>query len=237
MNSHTPQRQAARLAFVVPCFNGVEGLPTTAARLRDLLSRLKSERLAADDSYICFVDDGSRDRTWHVIAGLVAAHPDITGLKLARNVGHQGAVLAGLCECAGDATVTIDADLQDDEGVIRDMMLKLAEGYDVVLGVRHDRTSDTWSKRFFAETYYRLLTAMGVKTVFNHADYRLLSRRATAALCEFPETNLFLRGLVTLIGFKWTTVEYARRERVLGESKYPVRKMLSLAWEGITSFS
>ena len=172
-----------------------------------------------------------------IIAALNAQHNDVFGLKLARNIGHQRAVLAGLSECDGDALVTIDADLQDDESAIRDMLARFAEGYEVVLGVRADRSSDRWAKRFFAESYYRVLRMMGVETVFNHADYRLLSHRAAAALREFPEVNLYLRGLVTLVGFKWTTVQYARRIRAAGESKYPLRKMLSLAWEGITSFS
>lgn len=226
-----------RLAIVVPCYNEEEGLETTARALRDLLARLRAERLASEESYVCFVDDGSRDKTWEIIERLSAAHGDLSGLKLARNAGHQRAVLAGMYECKGDAVVTIDADLQDDEGAIRQMLVKLSEGYDVVLGVRNDRTADTWAKRFFAESYYRLLRMMGVNAVFNHADYRLLSRRALNALQDFPEVNLFLRGMVTLIGFKWTTVEYARRERLLGTSKYPLRKMLALAWEGITSFS
>ncbi|MCB1506692.1 MAG: glycosyltransferase family 2 protein [Hyphomicrobiaceae bacterium] len=237
MTAVVQMKSPPRLAIIVPCYNEEETLQATCEKLRTLLAALRAERAVAAQSYICFVDDGSRDKTWEIIARLTAEHDDIAGLKLARNVGHQAAVLAGLHECDGDALITIDADLQDDEGAIREMMQRMGQGYDVVLGVRADRSSDAWSKRFFAESYYRLLKAMGVKTVFNHADYRLLSQRAADALRQFPEANLFLRGMITLIGFKWTTVSYARRERLAGESKYPFRRMLSLAWEGITSFS
>lgn len=236
----TPVRQnsgAPRLTVIVPCYNEIECLEETASVLRALLASLAAERQIATESSICFVDDGSRDETWTMIARLANDHPEITGLKLSRNFGHQGAVLAGMLESSGDALVTIDADLQDDEGAIRDMIALYLNGYDVVLGVRKDRSADTWAKRFFAESYYRLLRAMGVRTVFNHADYRLMSRKAVEALRDFPEANLFLRGIINLIGFESTTVEYVRRERSKGTSKYPIRKMLSLAWEGITSFS
>lgn len=230
-------RGVPRLAIVVPCYNEEETLAATCEKLRDLLAELRAEGRVAASSYVCFVDDGSRDATWDLIAALAHSHADVSGLRLAANVGHQGAVLAGLAECEGDALVTIDADLQDDESAIRGMLAKLAEGHDVVLGVRTDRSSDSWAKRFFAEAYYRLLGAMGVKTVFNHADFRLLSRRAVEALRAFPESNLYLRGMVMKLGFRTATVDYARRPRLAGESKYPVRRMLSLGWQGITSFS
>jgi polyisoprenyl-phosphate glycosyltransferase len=225
------------LAIVVPCHNEEEMLPITAKALQSLLAELRSGGLAAGSSYVCFVDDGSRDRTWERICELAAVSEDFRGLKLARNFGHQGAVLSGMLECNADAVVTIDADLQDDERRILDMMQRYHEGCEVVLGVRSNRSSDSLFKRFSAETYYRLLQAVGVRVVFNHADYRLLSRRALSFLREYSEINLFLRGVVPLLGLKSAIVEYARRERFAGESKYPLRKMLALAWDGITSFS
>jgi glycosyltransferase involved in cell wall biosynthesis len=225
------------LAIVVPCHNEEEMLPVTAEALKSLLAELRRESLIAQSSYVCFIDDGSRDRTWERICEAAAASDDFRGLKLSRNFGHQGAVLSGMLECNADAVVTIDADLQDDERCIIDMMRRYHEGCEVVLGVRSNRSSDSFFKRFSAETYYRLLRIVGVRVVFNHADYRLLSRRALSFLREYSEINLFLRGVVPLLGLKSAIVEYARRERFAGESKYPLRKMLALAWDGITSFS
>jgi glycosyltransferase involved in cell wall biosynthesis len=238
---HTGQplraRGTPRLAIVVPCYNEEEVLSQTLSSLRSLLADLRRDGLAASDSYICFVDDGSRDRTWNMISTMTLRHADVQGLKLSRNFGHQGAVLAGMTECDADVVVTIDADLQDDERCIGEMLQRYREGYDVVLGVRSDRSSDTGFKRFTAELYYRALSAAGVRIVFNHADFRLMSREALAILREFRESNLFLRGLIPLIGLPSTIVEYARKERQAGESKYPFKKMVALAWEGVTSFS
>jgi glycosyltransferase involved in cell wall biosynthesis len=225
------------LAIVVPCHNEEEMLPVTAEALKSLLADLRTSGLAADSSYVCFIDDGSRDGTWERICELASTSSDFRGLKLSRNFGHQGAVLSGMLECNADAVVTIDADLQDDERCIMDMMRRYHDGCEVVLGVRSNRASDSFFKRFSAELYYRLLQAVGVRVVFNHADYRLMSRRALSFLREYSEINLFLRGVVPLLGLKSAIVEYARRERFAGESKYPLRKMLALAWDGITSFS
>lgn len=233
----TRRRRAPRLAIVVPCHNEEAALPATVTALRGLLADLVRAGQVAASSYICFVDDGSRDATWTLIERASAETAECSGLRLTRNFGHQGAVLAGMLECDADAVVTIDADLQDDERCIATMLERYAAGCDIVLGVRADRSSDVFFKRWTAELYYRLLRAMRVKVAFNHADFRLLSRRAIEALRQFEEANLFLRGLVGLVGLETATVAYSRRPRMAGESKYPLRKMLALAWEGITSFS
>jgi glycosyltransferase involved in cell wall biosynthesis len=225
------------LAIVVPCFNEEEALPATAKALGTLLSDLRAAQRVAASSYVCFVDDGSRDATWSAIVKLADDSADFHGLRLSRNFGHQGAVLGGMLECDADIVVTIDADLQDDERCIDDMVTQYHSGCEVVLGVRSSRSSDSFGKRFTAQLYYRLLARMGVRVVFNHADYRLLSRRAVALLREYTEANLYLRGVIPLLGLRSSIVQYARRERVAGESKYPLRKMLALAWNGITSFS
>lgn len=236
-SSQVPQRPLPRLAIVVPCHNEQESLRHTTAVLLARLQSLHAEQLAADDSYLCLVDDGSTDGTWPLIRELHAAEPRIRGLKLTRNFGHQGAVLAGMLECEADAVVTIDADLQDDERCIGDMLQQYQAGKHVVLGVREDRSSDGLLKRTTAHGYYRLLRLLGINVVFNHADYRLLSRRAVAELREYPETNLFLRGIVPLLGLPSAEVRYKRGPRMAGTTKYPARRMLSLAWEGVTSFS
>ena len=229
--------EAVRLGIVVPCFNEEEVLPETARRLAELLRRLVEKGLISPESRLYFVDDGSRDKTWPLIRALCAANDMYAGIKLSRNRGHQNALLAGLFLAEGDAIVSIDADLQDDVERIEEMVLHYTAGSDVVLGVRSDRRSDSLLKRLSAESYYRLLSAMGVKITFNHADYRLMSRRAIDSLREYKEANLFLRGVIPLIGYKTTTVEYVRSERFAGESKYPLGKMVALAVEGITSFS
>jgi glycosyltransferase involved in cell wall biosynthesis len=226
-----------RLAIVVPCRDEQEVLRATAAALLARLAMLSSQGLVADSSFLCFVDDGSTDQTWKMIRELHVADPRVQGLKLTRNFGHQGAALAGMLECDADAVVTIDADLQDDEACVTDMLHQYHSGCDIVLGVRNDRSSDSMAKRITAHGYYRLLRMLGINVVFNHADCRLLSRRALAELRQYPETNLFLRGIVPLLGLRTTTVGYARRARTAGETKYPARRMLSLAWEGVTSFS
>lgn len=232
-----PRTGAPRVAIVVPCHNEEEVLRDTASRLLGLLDRLRSRGLADEASFLCLVDDGSTDATWRLIREIHAANPHVRGLKLTRNFGHQGAILAGMLECDADAVVTIDADLQDDEAAMEPMLLHYQAGHDLVLGVRDDRTTDGAFKRVTAESYYRLLRLLGIEVVFNHADYRLLSQRALAELRRFPESNLFLRGIVPLLGFQPATVRYARKARRSGTSKYPPRRMLSLAWEGVTSFS
>jgi glycosyltransferase involved in cell wall biosynthesis len=229
--------EAPRLAIVVPCHNEQEVLRDSVTRLLARLRELQAERHIAEGSYICLVDDGSTDRTWRLIHELHEAHPEVQGLKLTRNFGHQSALMAGMLECDADAIITIDADLQDDDGCIQGMLRQHRAGYDVVLGVRSDRSSDSFPKRATAGGYYRLLRRLGVDVIPHHADYRLLSRRALAELRQYPETNLFLRGMVPLLGLPTATVSYARRARQAGASKYSSRRMVGLAWEGITSFS
>jgi glycosyltransferase involved in cell wall biosynthesis len=227
------------LTIVVPCFNEEEVLPETALRLIILLEELIRDRLIAANSSVLFVDDGSHDNTWELIERQHDRYPSVTGLKLARNAGHQSALLAGLLKAKAysDCVVSIDADLQDDVDAIREFILKYREGYEIVYGVRKDRSSDTWFKRTTAQWFYKLMMAMGVKVRYNHADYRLMSGRALNHLEDFREVNLFLRGVVPLIGLRSTNVYYDRRERFAGQSKYPLKKMLSFAFDGITSFS
>lgn len=226
------------LAVVVPCYNEQEVLPETCSRLSALLKRLISDEKIATESRIWLVDDGSRDHTWQLIQEASAASGSlICGIKLSRNRGHQAALMAGLMTATGDILISVDADLQDDLEAIPTMLLEYKNGSDIVYGVRNSRESDTLFKRFTAEGYYTLLKRLGIEIVFNHADYRLMSRRAIEALRSFPETNLFLRGLIPQLGFRSAQVTYARSERFAGESKYPLGKMLALAWQGVTSFS
>lgn len=224
------------LAIVVPCFNEAPVLEELSRRLLSLVEEMLSTGLI-EQAEILFVDDGSSDPTWSVIEELAAYHPNIHGLKLSRNVGHQHALLAGLLTCEGDAAVSVDADLQDDVETIKEMVIAHAEGAEVVYGVRKQRASDTLFKRKTAELYYRFLRAIGVDVVYNHADFRLLGRRALEGLREFREVNLFLRGIVPLIGFSSQTVFYDRAPRFAGHSKYPLRRMIAFAVDGITSFS
>lgn len=226
-----------RLGIVVPCYNEEEVLPETSRQLADLLNRMTSLGLVSQDSGIYFVDDGSKDRTWTIIENMAAKDSRVHGIKLSRNRGHQNALLAGLFGAEGDAIVSVDADLQDDISVIEDMVRKHRDGVEIVLGVRKGRDTDTAFKRGTAELYYRLLNAMGVDIVFNHADFRLMGRRALDCLGGYSEVNLFLRGIIPLIGFPSDTVYYDRSDRFAGESKYPLKKMLALAVDGITSFS
>jgi len=226
-----------RLTVVVPCFNEAEVLPETARRLRGLFDELTAGERIAASSQIVFVDDGSRDDTWRLIEELAGSDPRVGGIKLSRNRGHQNALLAGLYTVEGDVLVSVDADLQDDIQVIPEMLKLYAEGIQVVYGVRKDRTSDGFFKRASAQGFYRLMRALGVESVYNHADYRLMSRRAIEALKGFREVNLFLRGIVPLVGFKSAIVYYARSERFAGVSKYPLRKMIALALDAVTSFS
>ncbi len=225
------------LAIVVPCYNEEPVLEQTTQHLLAVLEGM--QEIVSHDSRILYVDDGSHDATWSMIEQLHAEDRRIAGISLAHNSGHQNALMAGLTTAIrfADLTVTIDADLQDDETVIKEMVQLALQGNDIVYGVRSSRTTDTWFKRTTAQAFYRLMGKMGVKTVYNHADYRLMSRRAVEALLHYEERNLFLRGLVPLLGYKTAQVEYARKERQAGESKYPLTKMLNLAFDGITSFS
>lgn len=227
------------MCLVVPCYNEQEVLPETSTRLLAVLDDMVQSKLANEDSRILFVDDGSKDTTWNLIAKLSEEHKQIMGVKLSRNRGHQNALLAGLMTAKqfADVTISLDADLQDDLGVLPDFMKNYYAGCDIVFGVRKDRSTDTAFKRGTAQSFYKLLKAFGVEIVFNHADYRLMSRRSLESLAEFGEVNLFLRGIVMQIGYKTATVEYDRGERFAGESKYPLSKMLQLAFDGITSFS
>lgn len=226
------------LALVIPCYNEEEALPATLDQLTGLMHRMVGGNDIAD-YLLVMVDDGSKDRTWQIIAQHHDRDPHIKGVKLAGNAGHQNALMAGLAYAVekADAIVSIDADLQDDPEAITEMALRFGEGYDVVNGVRNDRSSDTWFKRNSAQLFYRLMKALGVRTVYNSADFRLLSRRAAKALLGFRERNLYLRGIVPLMGFRTANVTYARRPRMAGETKYPLGKMVALAANGITSFS
>jgi glycosyltransferase involved in cell wall biosynthesis len=228
---------AIDVAIVLPCFNEAAVLPETVERLATLRASLVSGGVAAATSTVWFVDDGSRDGTWSLIEAAARVFPWVHGIKLSRNRGHQNALLAGLLTVSADAIVTVDADLQDDLAAIGEMIARHSDGAEVVYGVRRGRASDSWFKRTTAEAYYRLLERFGVDVVFNHADYRLLGRRALAALRQYGEVNLFLRGIVPQLGFRAEQVLYDRAERFAGESKYPLGKMLAFAWDGITSFS
>jgi len=226
-----------RVSVVVPCYNEQEVLPETECRLRELLKDLAAENLCAPDSRLWFIDDGSRDLTWEMLEHLAAEHENISAIRLSRNHGHQRALLAGLFTADGDVLISVDADLQDDVQTMRDMLLAFHQGHDIVYGVRRRRDTDTLFKRWTAQGFYRVMAVMGVDVVYNHADYRLMSRRAIETLMEFSEANLYLRGMIPLLGFSATQVEYDRSERLAGESKYPLRRMISLALNGITSFS
>ena len=239
VSTNHDKMENSTLAIIVPCFNEEEVLPQANERLRTLLDDMVRHQVVGEDSYILFVDDGSRDKTWQLIAGFSQDGNRVRGLKLAGNVGHQNALMAGLETARQDAdiTVSIDADLQDDINAIPEMVHKYDDGCDIVYGVRRKRTTDTFFKRTTAQFFYRFMSRMGVKSVYNHADFRLMSRRAVDALCQYEERNLFLRGLVPLLGYKTDSVYYDRLERQAGESKYPLSKMMSFAIDGVTSFS
>jgi len=225
-----------KLTLVVPCRNEEPVLPQTASRLLNLLNELTQAEAIAEYS-IRFVDDGSTDNTWSVIERLAAEHAGVHGLKLSRNFGQQSAILAGLLTAPGDALISIDADLQDDVEAIREMVNAYARGAEVVYGIRRDRKTDSFFKRATAEGFYRLLQAMGVELIFNHADFRLMSRRVVEELRNCRETNLLLRGLVPKLGFPSALVYYDRKQRLAGETKYTISRMVSLAISGITSFT
>ena len=225
--------------IVLPCYNEEEVLSETSTRLLKLLDMMLEENLVSDESRIVFIDDGSKDSTWSIIKKLSEKNKYVNGIKLAKNAGHQNALFAGLMtvKASADCVISIDADLQDDINVIRDFVLKFREGFDIVYGVRIKRKTDSFFKRNTALFFYKLMKTMGVNIVFNHADYRLMSRRSLEALSEFSEVNLFLRGIVPLVGYTSTNIYYERHERFAGKSKYPLNKMLAFAVEGITSFS
>ena len=227
------------LYIVVPCYNEEEVLPETSNKLKVKLSSLIENGLASDQSRILFVDDGSTDKTWSIIENNHRSDRIFSGVKLSRNRGHQNALLAGLMTAMtlADVTISLDADLQDDIECLDEFIRKYYDGCDIVYGVRSDRTTDSFFKRWSAQTYYGFMMKLGVHIVYNHADYRLMSRRALKALAEFREVNLFLRGIIPQIGYKTGIIEYSRGKRFAGKTKYPLKKMFSLAWEGISSFS
>ncbi len=227
------------LYIAVPCYNEQEVLPETSARLIDKMQALIDGGKISYDSRVLFIDDGSNDKTWEIIQRLHSENRLAAGLKLSRNRGHQNALFGGLTVAGkyADAVISIDADLQDDINAIDLMLENFENGCDIVYGVRSKRDTDTFFKRVTAEGFYRFLKFMGAEVVFNHADYRLMSKRAIEELEGFGEVNLFLRGIVPMLGFKTAAVEYERAERLAGKSKYPLKKMLSLAWEGVTSLS
>ena len=227
------------LYLVIPCYNEEAVLHETARQLMKKMKAMIERNMISEESKIMFVNDGSKDKTWDIIQELHRLNPIYSGVKLSRNKGHQNALLAGLMTARekADMVISLDADLQDDVNVIDKMVEKYYEGSDVVYGVRSARDTDTFFKKFTAEGFYKIMQAMGVEIVFNHADYRLMSKRALDGLSEFHEVNLFLRGIVPLIGYKSDIVTYERHERFAGESKYPLKKMLAFATDGITSFS
>lgn len=231
--------RANTLYIVVPCYNEEAVLPETARRLGEKLAALTTAGKVSPASRILFVNDGSKDRTWELISALHGENPVFSGVDLSRNRGHQNALLAGLMTAKerADLVISMDADLQDDVNAVDEMVDKYLEGCDIVYGVRSSREKDTFFKRFTAEGFYRVMNALGGETVFNHADYRLMSKRALEGLAGFQEVNLFLRGIVPMIGYRTDMVEYARGERFAGESKYPLKKMVAFAMEGITSLS
>ena len=228
-----------KLYMIIPCYNEQEVLPMTAPEFLSKLQSLIETKGLSDDSRVLFVNDGSTDDTWKIIKELAATDPHYIGVSLSRNRGHQNAVLAGLMEAKDlcDITISIDCDGQDDINAMDEMVDQYTNGFDVVYGVRSKRDTDTFFKRFTAESYYKLLNSMGVEVIFNHADYRLISSRVLQEFANFPEVNLFLRGMIPLVGFPSTQVYYERHERVAGKSHYPLSKMFTLAFDGITSLS
>jgi len=228
---------AVRLSIVVPCYNEEAVLRECASQLRGCMQDLIHTGKISADSGILFVNDGSSDRTWELIEELCREDARFLGVCLSRNFGHQGALLAGLHTAPGDAIISIDADLQDDLKAIEQMVDRFREGFDIVYGVRRERKLDNTFKRITALGFYRMMSMLGARTIYNHADFRLMSRRAIEALRDYREVNLFLRGIVTLIGFRTTTVTYDRGKRFAGETKYPLKKMLALSLSAVTSFS
>lgn len=239
VGAREPSDSLPILYFVIPCYNEEEVILETASRLKDELDRMSREQLVSSESRICFVNDGSKDRTWEMIENLHKKNPIYSGINLSRNRGHQNALLAGLMTVKpyADVVISMDAYLQDDIAASREMVEKFKAGNDVVYGVRSSRETDTAFKRATALGFYKVMDKLGANTVYNHADYRLMSKRAIEGLGSFPEVNLFLRGLVPMVGYPSDNVYYERHERFAGESKYPLKKMISFALEGITSLS
>lgn len=233
------EKERPILYIVVPCFNEQEALPQSHERLLQLVNGMIAQGGIAHESKLLYVDDGSRDDTWHVINRLANECSLVAGVKLACNSGHQNALMAGLAAAVDycDITVSIDADLQDDINVIPQMVERYKDGCDIVFGVRRERKTDSWFKRTTASMFYKLMNRLGVDTINNHADFRLMSRRAVLALLDYKERNLFIRGIVTKLGYKTDCVYYDRSARTAGESKYPIKKMANFAIDGITSFS
>lgn len=227
------------LYVVIPCYNEEEVLQETTKRLKEKFAKLIKDKIISDDSKVMYVNDGSKDRTWEIIKEISDSDKHFTGITLSRNRGHQNALVAGLLTAKkyADVVISMDADLQDDINAIDEMLASYNDGCDIVYGVRSSRKKDTFFKKFTAEGFYKFMSLMGVDIVFNHADYRLTSRRVLDNFADFKEVNLFLRGMFPLIGYKSDKVYYERAERFAGESKYPLKKMLNFAWDGITSFS
>ena len=240
IDQSAPVRPVPRLAIVVPCYNEEDALPISASVLLKKLACLEKENFISSGSKLVLVDDGSKDKTWQIISALYTKEEPVVGLKLAHNKGHQNALLCGLMwsyRSGYGATISIDADLQDDVSVIDEMLNQYRNGSEIVYGVRTDRQSDTQFKRNSAQAYYKFMKKLGVEIVYNSADFRLLSHTALEALSCYPEVNLFLRGMIPSLGFASSEVYYQRSKRVAGVSKYPLKKMISLAVDGITSFS
>ncbi len=227
------------LSIIVPCYNEEEVLVETCKRLTNVLDDLVQKNKISSSSYILFVDDGSKDNTWKIIEKLSSQNKNITGIMLSQNMGHQMALIAGMENAVNkcDCLVTIDADLQDDENAIKAMLDEFDNSFEIVYGVRHNRNNDSFIKKTTAECFYKFMKLLGVNIIFNHADYRLISNRVVRAFLKFSESNIFIRGIIPLIGFKSSQVYYERKKRFGGESKFPISKMLSFAWEGITSFN
>jgi glycosyltransferase involved in cell wall biosynthesis len=227
-----------KLIVVMPCYNEEEMLPISIKKMSELMKEMIASKLIAEDSQVCLVNDGSSDKTWEIISEIATKDKMFAGINLSRNFGHQGALLAGLYSGGhADMYVTIDADLQDNPECIKEMVEKHNQGFEIVYGVRDKRTTDTFFKKWTALCFYKLMSLLGVNIVYNHADFRLMSKRAVATMKQFGEHNLFLRAIVPLVGYKSCNVYYDRAARVAGESKYPLKKMLVFAWNGITSFS
>lgn len=226
-----------KLVIILPCYNEEEILPQTVKKMKTLLGGMIKAGKVAPDSKICFVNDGSRDKTWDIIRKTCAKDKLFCALNLSKNFGHQGAILAGMYDTCADVYVTIDADLQDNPDCIPQMFEKIEEGCDIVYGVRDSRQTDSFFKRTSAALYYRLLRLLGVNIIYNHADFRMMTKRAVETLKQFPERNLFLRAIVPLLGFKSAQVYYDRTARQAGETKYPLKKMIALAWNGVSNFS
>ena len=226
-----------KIDIIVPCFNEQEVLNDTNTQLLGLLTSLIKDNIIDNESFIYYIDDGSKDKTWDIINELSLKNYNVKGIKLSKNTGHQNALLSGMLYSKADAIISIDADLQDDISVIPSMVSNYKNGYDIVYGVRNKRKKDSFFKKHTAQSFYKFMKIMGVNIIYNHADYRLLSRNVLTALQEYNEKNLFLRGIIPHIGYNSIELFYERKERIAGNSKFNTRKMLSFAWDGITSFS